>query len=152
MRKPKRIPRPISLDPMGLVRQNVSLLSDDQIAALRLRELSSLEALRSGRGELADLKDLADVLNMAETLASMGVGPEAKPSIDTAQEALLAIKKRVENWGKIQVLPSEVDALSDMQAWYDLQRQSVDRATLTKATNLCFNRIRGAHPSVKEWI
>jgi hypothetical protein len=132
--------------------RNVSLPSADQVAALRLRELSSLEALRNGTGTLEDVKDLADVMNLCETLAGMGIGPEALPAVEKAHAAFMAIKKRVERWGRVEVLPAELEALADVQAYLDMQRQSVDRATILKGLTLCFNRIRGAHPSVKEWV
>jgi hypothetical protein len=140
------------VNPIQWAMEGVALPSAEQIAQLRLRELSSLEALRSGSGTLEDVKDLTDVMNLCETLVSMGIGPEALPSIGRAHEAILAIKKRLDTWGKLQVLPAEVDALAEVQAYLDLQRQSVDRSTILKATKLCFNRIRGAHPSVKAWL
>jgi hypothetical protein len=140
------------VNPIQWAIDGVSLPSPQQIADLRVRELSSLEALRNGTGTLEDVKDLTDVMNLCETLASMGIGPEAMPAVEKAHGAFLAIKRRIDKWGKVQVMPEELEALAEVQAYLDLQRQSVDRATILKATTLCFNRIRGAHPSVKEWI
>jgi hypothetical protein len=91
-------------------------------------------------------------MNLCETLAGMGIGPEALPAVEKAHAAFMAIKKRVERWGRVEVLPAELEALADVQAYLDMQRQSVDRATILKGLTLCFNRIRGAHPSVKEWV
>ena len=48
--------------------------------ALQTRELSAIESITHGRGTVQDWRDLADVINLCETAARMGIGPEALPS------------------------------------------------------------------------
>jgi hypothetical protein len=61
---------------------------------IRLSELTSLEAFRTGHATKHDWRVLADMLNVSETLARDGIGPEAMGANLSAQEALGAVQDR----------------------------------------------------------
>ncbi len=138
-------------NPLGLVLSRVTIQTPEELDALQLEGLSTIEALRSGKGTLQEVQHMLNCLNLSETLVSMGIGPEAEQAIADAHLAFLAIRKRLERWGKVEVLPAELGVLQEMYGWLDAQRRCVDRGTLDDAARLCAARLRTGHPSVREW-
>lgn len=117
---------------------------------LRLRELSAIEAFRTGKAGKQEWLDIADMLNICETLATEGIGPEAQEPCQKAQEALQAAHARYFGKGQTLTLTGpELQALRDAYEFHDLQRQSVSRSRYEQAIQKTANRIRSAHPSLK---
>lgn len=119
---------------------------------VRMRELSSIESFRTGAATRDDWMAMADMLNITETLARDGVGPEALEACLRAQEALGAAHERHVKHGRIAVSGPELQALRDAYSFHDLQRLSISRSRYEQAIAKTANRIRSAHPSVKVCI
>jgi hypothetical protein len=117
---------------------------------LRLRELSAIEAFRTGNAGKQEWLDIADLLNICETLSTDGIGPEALEPCQKAQEALQAAHARY--FGKAKTLTltgPELQALRDSYEFHDLQRQSISRSRYEQAIQKTANRIRSSHPSLR---
>jgi hypothetical protein len=136
-------------NPIDLAIAGATRTSESDLDKLRLRELSAIEAFAKGVATPSDFRDLADCLNLAETMSGMGIGPEVAAACEEAQFALLDAKDRYEARGRLVFSGSGLQAMRDLYAWHDLQRTSVDRSTYEKAITLTRNRIRSSHPSVK---
>lgn len=119
---------------------------------LRLRELSALESFRTGTAGRHDWMALADMLNIQETLARGGIGPEALQPCLLAQEALTAAADRLASHGKFGVTGPQLQALREAYEYFDLQRSSIPRSRLEAAIRTTAARIRSADPSVKVCI
>ena len=119
---------------------------------LRIRELAALEAFRTGAATRQEWMDVADFLNISETLARSGVGPEALEPCLRAQEALGAIHDRFTRTGKLGTSGQELQALREAYEYADLQRSSISRSAYEDAIRRTANRIRSAHPSVKVMV
>jgi hypothetical protein len=119
---------------------------------LRVRELSAIEAFRTGRATAQEWRDLADLLNICETLATDGIGPEAMEPCQRAQDALGEAHRRLQEHGRLAMTGPELQALRDAYDYADLQRISISRLRYEQAIAKTANRIRSAHPSVKVCI
>lgn len=146
-----RVKRHVEANVIGMVLSRISVQTPEELDAVHLAGLSTIEALKAGNGRLQDVQELVNMLNLSETLCSLGIGPEAEQSIAEAHLAFMAIRKRIERWGKVECMPKELEALSEMYGWFDAQRRSVDRGTLDDAAKLCAARLKTGHRSVVEW-
>lgn len=135
---------------VGRVLSGVALISEKNLNRIRLLELSQIEALATDKGTWQDIAGVRDMANLAETFADHGVGPEALPACEAAQEAILAIIARFERWQKVQATPAEIRALRDVFEYHDLQRQAVSVAQYEKLLRVTIARLATGHPKVKE--
>ena len=117
---------------------------------LRLRELAAIESFRTGKATLQDWHDLAALLNVCETMAEAGIGPEALQACQDAETALMAAAKRFESTGKMGLTGLGLIAVRDVYGYHDLQRQSVSRAEYERQIARCANRIKSKAPGVRD--
>jgi hypothetical protein len=136
-------------DPITSAILGASLIGENLLDKLRMRELAAIESCSKGVGSLYDYAALCDVLNLAETMAGMGIGPEVLPTCEAAQNVMLEAKERYEEAGRVMFTGPALRAIRDLYEFHDLQRSSVDRSTYERAIVKTGNRIRSAHPSVK---
>lgn len=115
----------------------------------RLTELSAIDCFARGAAEPEDFRVVCDILNVAETFASMGIGPEVMVTVITAQRELIAAKARHDKTGSLTLTAVGLRALRDLYEYHDLQRTAVDWQTYEKAITKTMNRIRSEHPDVK---
>lgn len=125
-------------------------ISQQKLDKIRLLELSQLEALATGKATMADLLGMRDMLNLAETMADSYIGPEAKEACQKAQDAIISIMRRLDRWGKIEAVQGELEALRELFAWHDAQRQAISVAEFERMLNKTMARMRSKHPSVVE--
>lgn len=116
---------------------------------LRTVELSALEQFKAGAPSVQDWRALCDMVNLCETMAKDGIGPEALEACARAEGALLAGHHRHNEHGRIGRAAGEYEALRDVWEYHDLQRQSVARSVYELAIQKTMNRIRSAAPGVK---
>jgi hypothetical protein len=119
---------------------------------LRLTELSAIEAFATGRATRHDWMALADLSNVAETLARSGVGPEALAACERAQDALGEARRRHGEHGRFELTPAELEAMRELYAFADLQRTSITRAEYERAIQRTAQRIRSAPPDAKVMV
>lgn len=117
---------------------------------LRLRELAAIEAFRTGKATLNDWHDLAAMLNVCETMAEAGIGPEALEACALAETELMAAGKRFEATGRMGLTGPGLQAVRDVYEFHDLQRQSVSRSVYEKQIARCANRIKSKAPGVRD--
>lgn len=111
---------------------------------LRLAELTALESFRTGAATREDWKALADMLNLCETMASEGVGREALPACEAAQEALERTHDRFKATGRMGMDGPGLQALRELHEWHDAQRTSIARSEYERLIKLTAARIRNA--------
>jgi hypothetical protein len=137
-------------DPIALAIAGATITTEVDLDKLRLRELSAIQNFATGQATPADFRDLCDMLNLAETMGSMGIGPEVLASCSDLESFLLASKASHDETGTLPMPQAGIAAMRDVYAYHDLQRTSVDRSTYERAIEKTRNRIRNAPPSVKE--
>lgn len=127
-------------------------ISEQKLNKIRLLELSQLEALATGKGTMTDLLGMRDMLNLSETMADHHIGREAKEACQKAQDAIISIMARMGQDKAISVLPGELEALRDLFAWHDAQRQAISVAEFERMLDKTLARMRSKHPSVVEVV
>lgn len=120
-----------------------------QLDRLRLLELAAIDAFAHGKATRDDWRSIADMSNVAETMAGMGIGPEALGAVRAVETALEDAHRRYTATGRVGTTGPGLQAMRDLQEYHDLQRTSVDRSTYERAIQATANRIRSAHPSHK---
>lgn len=137
------------VNPIAHAIAGAAITDSANLDKLRMRELSAIESFRIGRACRQDWLALADMLNICETLARDGVGPEALEPCLAAQEALGACHDRHKRTGKLGFTGPELQAMRDAYGWHDAQRTNISRSRYEAGIQKTANRIRSAHPSVK---
>lgn len=74
------------VNPIAHAIQGAAITPRSELDKLLARELASLDDLTHGRGGLQQWNDMAHVVNLCESLALNGVGPEALEACSLAQE------------------------------------------------------------------
>jgi hypothetical protein len=92
------------------------------------------------------------MLNLAQTMGEMGIGPEVLPVCEAVESQLLRAKEQHDAQGRMTLTAHGLKALRDLFAFHDLQRTSVDRSAYERVVQKTRNRIHSAHPDVKELI
>lgn len=139
-------------NPVAYVIDGIRPTPEHLLDNLRTRELMQIEAFRTGKATKQDWHGLTDMLNLAETMARGGVGPEALEACERAQTGLLQAAKRYEATGRMGMTAAGLQALRDLYDYHDLQRQSISRGEYEKFIAKTINRIRSRSAEVVEIV
>lgn len=137
------------IDPIAHAIAGASITDTASLDKLRMLELSAIEAFAKGRATPDDWRALADMLNICETMARDGIGPEALEPCTQAQEALGHAHARHKEGKPLLFTGPELQAVRDSFAYHDLQRTSISRSQYEQAIKKTGDRIRSSHPSLK---
>lgn len=137
------------IDPIAHAIAGAAITDTASLDKLRMLELSAIEAFAKGRATPDDWRALADMLNVCETMARDGIGPEALEPCTQAQEALGHAHARHKAGKPLLFTGLELNAVRDSFGYHDLQRSSISRSQYEQAIAKTANRIRSAHPSLK---
>ena len=140
------------VDPIALAISGATISSAADLDKLRMRELLAIDAFKNRKATPADFRDLCDLLNLCQTMAEMGIGPEALESCRKTQAALIRAKDQLEETGSMGFSATDYVTAKELYEYHDAQRLAVDRSTYERAIARTRNRIRSAHPDVKELI
>jgi len=138
------------VDPVAHAIAGAVITPDKLLDELRLLELSYISAMRDGTAGLAQWRALVDMLNLCENMASGGIGHEALPACERAEQALIEAAGRFERTGRMALLHEGVQAMRDVHEYHDLQRQCVSRAEYERWIRLTAARIRNRAAGVRD--
>jgi hypothetical protein len=138
------------VDPIRHAMEGAAITPDSRLDKLRLRELSAIEAFRTGAATRVDWMSIADMSNVAETMANSGVGrDEVLPVVYQVQEALGNAHTRFTAGGHLGFDGLGLQAARDLAEYHQLQRTSVSRSEYERAIKRTADRIRSAAADVK---
>ena len=137
------------INPIQHAIDGARVTAEKHLNHLRLVELGAIEAFAKGRARPEDWRALADMLNICETLAKDGIGPEALTSIEAASAALENAHARFKAGKTMGFTGEELQHVRDVCQYIDLQRQVISRQELEQAIRKTADRIRSAHPDLK---
>lgn len=120
------------IDPVRHAILGAAITQDHLLDKLRLIELAALDAMTKGLGTIQDWQELTDMMNISEVMARDGVGPEALPVCQQAQEALEQAARRYETTRKMGLTGTGINALREVFEYHDLQRRSIPRSEYEK--------------------
>jgi len=140
----------VLLNTLDFVKEGLVVTPDEQLNKLRIKELASLEAFRTGAADLVDWRNVTAMLNIAETMARNGVGEEVLSVCMQAQDHLVESAKRYERIGKMGASGPALQCWRDLYEYHDLQRTSVTRAEYEKMIQKAYDRERSKSPEVTD--
>lgn len=127
-------------------------LPESVLDILRIGDLAAIAAFSSGKASIFEWQQIAQILNLAETFARNGVGPEVLEACKEAEKHLIEAAQRYERSGRMGMTGLGLQALRSLYQFHDLQRQSVTRGEYEKTIKATGNRIRGRAPEVTEIV
>lgn len=136
------------LDPVQHAISGACITSRSDMDTLLMRELSSLDAFTTGRARLAEWSDMANVNNLAQTLAGMGVGTDALPDCHIAEAALIEAAERFQSTKRMGLSGPGIQALRNVIEWHDAQRSAIPRSQYEEAIRLTGARIKSGHATI----
>lgn len=137
------------VSPIDLAISGATITTEADLDKLRMRELTAIDNFATGKATPDDFRDVADMLNLAQTMGETGIGPEVLPVCTELEAALLLSKTGHDVTGRLDASPAVIALMRDLYEFHDLQRSSVDRSAYERAISQTRNRIRSAHPGVK---
>lgn len=138
----------LGVDTIRTAIEGAAITDDSRLLRLQIAESNALNLMVKGEGGVAQWRDLCDVVNIAETMASKGVGVEAMPCIQVAHQALLEAARRYEKTKKMGLSAKGIEALRDVFEYHHLQRTSITRSEYEGFIDLTARRIRSNHKDV----
>lgn len=136
------------VDPIQHAREGACITGTKELTQLRGIELSALEAMCTGKGSVADWQQLVAMLNLCETMARGGIGPEALEYCEVAEREMLAAAKRYEQSKRMVLTGVGINALREVYAYHDLQRTSISRGEYDRWIKRTADRLRSKAPGV----
>jgi len=120
------------LDPIRHAILGAGITQEHLLDKLRLTELAALDAMTKGWGTVQDWQELVDMMNISEVMSMDGVGPEALPFCQRAQDALQEAGLRYQNTMRMGLTGEGINALREVFEYHDLQRRSIPRSEYEK--------------------
>ena len=139
-----------AINPIQHAIEGASLTPDSILDKLRARELAAVEAFRTGDATLQEWADLTSMLNLCETMAKGGIGPEALEACKRAEIALIEAGIRFQASRRMATNGPGLQAFRDLYQLHDLQRQCVSRGEYEKWINKTQQRIKSKAPGVRD--
>lgn len=136
-------------NPIPLAIAGACITDDGRLDKLQMRELSAIQSFATGAATVDDWRAIADIVNLAETMCEMGIGPEVLPAALEVESVLQESHQRYQATKRMGTTGAGLQAMRELQQWHHLQRTSVSRSEYETAIERTLNRIRSAHPSVK---
>lgn len=130
------------VNPITMAIDGAAITPSSQLDELRVRELASIEAFRTGDATLQEWADISNMSNLCQTLALAGVGPEALEAVEVCERELIGLAKRYEKTRRFTLTATGLQAMRDVFEYHDLQRQSISRGEYERHITKLHNRMR----------
>lgn len=116
---------PLVANPIALIKDRNSPVSEEFRNKLKLRELTSLENMTKGRGTPDDWQELAAMINFAKIMAIKGIGIEVEAICVELEGQMKKVEKHYKEKGHMVLDWKMLRNLRDMIEYSDLQIQSI---------------------------
>lgn len=121
----------------------------EKLDQLHMRELAALDAFARGQARMTEWSDLAQVNNLAQTLAGMGIGKaEVLPVAHQAEAALIDAAGRFQRTGRMGLTGPGLQVMREVIEWHQAQRSSIPRSQYEEAIRLTAARIKSGHATI----
>lgn len=137
------------VNPIALAMEGAAICTEATLNRVRLKELAAIEAFRSGQATKHDWHAITAMVNLTESMALDGIGPEALGACTEAQRHLRDAVERFRTTGRMGTTGPGLQSFRDVYEYHDLQRQSVSRSTYEQAIRKLSNLVTSRHPKVQ---
>lgn len=140
----KRCKRKIwdKVNPIEFAITGAAITAEDKLDKLRMGELSAIESMVKGNATTADWRILVDMLNVAETMSTNGIGIEVLEVCQIVQKEMEAAAHRYEKTRKMGLSGTGIRYIKELYALHDLQRTSISRSEFERMIDKTINYIR----------
>jgi len=140
----KRCKRKIwnKVNPIEFAITGAAITAEDKLDRLRMGELSAIESMVKGNATTADWRVLVDMLNVAETMSTNGIGIEVLEVCQIVQKEMEAAAHRYEKTRKMGLTGTGIKYIKELYALHDLQRTSISRSEFERMIDKTINYIR----------
>lgn len=122
----------------------------DKLDQLRTHELTAIDDFVYGRATINTWAKLTGLCNLAERMATQGVGIEVLEVAEETEKHLIEAAKRYETTGRMGMTARGLQCLRDLYEYHDLQRTSVTLSEYEKHIRETVNRVKSKAPEVKD--
>jgi len=136
------------VNPIEYAIAGAAITAEDKLDRLRLNELSAIESMVKGNGTTGDWRVLVDMLNIAETMGTHGIGIEVLPICEIVQKEMEEAAHRYEKTRKMGLTGTGIRYIKELYALHDLQRTSISRSEYERMIEKTSNYIRSNHHKV----
>ena len=119
-----------------------AITPENTLDRLRMNELSAIESMVKGQATVGDWRVLVDMMNIAETMATNGIGVEVLEVCQTVQKEMEAAAHRFEKTRKMGLSGIGIRYIKELYALHDLQRISISRSEYERMIEKTMNYIR----------
>ena len=143
-KRSKYRPKPVRLNPMGFVMENISLVSSHSsfMLDLKIKNHGALETLTKGKAKHTDIDTLISMVNMTEAFARLGFGKDYSDVVRDGLQALRDVGKRGAASGTFVLKASEMNALNAAMELHDAQMDVVTLKDMDRAIALVQEEFR----------
>jgi hypothetical protein len=125
-----------------------AITDKESLDFLRNKEDASLAAFRNGTATIADWNNINTVVQLAESMADAGIGPEVMVHVRIAEMHLLDAHDRYQRIGKLGATGLGLQSFQDIIEYHELQRTSVARSVYEKHIKRVTDMIRSKSSKV----
>jgi hypothetical protein len=125
-----------------------AITHDSLLDKLRLTELSAIESMVKGNGTVGDWRALVDMMNIAETMATYGIGVEVLEICEIVQKEMEAAAHRFEKTRKMGLTGTGIKYIKELYQLHDLQRTSISRSQYERMLQKTCDYIRSNNHKV----
>lgn len=125
-----------------------AITTEDKLDRLRMGELSAIESMVKGNATTTDWRALVDMLNIAETMSTNGIGIEVLEVCQVVQKEMEAAAHRYEKTRKMGLTGTGIRYIKELYALHDLQRTSISRSEYERMIEKTINYIRSNNHQV----
>lgn len=136
------------INPIAHAIAGACITDEVSLNKLRLSELAAIDAMSRGLAGIEDWRLLADMVNICETLADSGIGPEALPHCKLLQDDMIVAAERYEKTKKMGLSGIGLKAARDVFSYHDVQRASISRGEYERMIQKTRGRIMSGHHKV----
>jgi hypothetical protein len=126
-KRSKYKPKPVLLNPMGFVMENLSPVRSHTafMLDLKIKNHAALEALTKGNASRADIDTLVAMGNVTEAFARMGFGKDYSDVVKQGLQALRSVGARGAASNRFILKAAEMSALNEFMELHDAQMEVV---------------------------
>lgn len=137
-KRSKYKPRPVLLNPMGFVMENLSPVRSHTsfMVDLKIKNHAAMDSLTKGVATHSDVDMLISMGNMTEAFARMGFGKNYSNVVKEGLLALRAVGKRGAESGRFILKAAEMTALNELMELHDAQMEVVTLRDMDEAIAL----------------
>lgn len=130
------------VNPIEFAITGAAITAEDKLDRVRMGELSAIESMVKGNATTGDWQALVDMLNIAETMSTNGIGIEVLEVCQVVQKEMEAAAHRYEKTRKMGLTGTGIRYIKELYALHDLQRTSISRSEYERMIEKTINYIR----------